>query len=292
MVQQMIDSKVSEYGLHNPENSPPACEKQPPVALKKTPLRDSQNENRMVVPNSNGNSPYTKDGGAAIDTTKVSGTKRPPAWLNPSQDQSPSGNSPNAHLVYVRRKSEPEFGKTSTCDGVNLNTSGPCLRQVDNLEGTNQSKPQIKEPKVSCFPAFSPLPKASSMTPSAKASVPSSVGKSGMMLPPSEPNNHPVSSATPLLDSPKEIKKLHWEERYCQLQMLLKKLDQSNQEDYVQMLRSLSSVELSRHAVELEKRSIQLTLEEAKEMDRVALLNVLGKTMKNVKAPSSHQDQP
>ncbi|MBA0829156.1 hypothetical protein Goarm_013776, partial [Gossypium armourianum] len=56
-------------------------------------------------------------------------------------------------------------------------------------------------------------------------------------------------------------------------------------------LRSLSAVELSKHAIELEKRSIQLSLEEAKELQRVAVLNVLGKTMKIAKAPSNQPDQ-
>ncbi|KAL6963605.1 hypothetical protein U1Q18_034616 [Sarracenia purpurea var. burkii] len=82
-----------------------------------------------------------------------------------------------------------------------------------------------------------------------------------------------------------------WEERYCQLQDSLKALDQTNQEDYVQMLRSLSSVELSRHAVELEKRSIQLSLEEAKEMQRVQLFDILRKYSKNSRAPSAQQGQ-
>nr|AFK49386.1 unknown [Medicago truncatula] len=72
--------------------------------------------------------------------------------------------------------------------------------------------------------------------------------------------------------------------------MLLRKLDQSDQAEYIQMLQSLSSVELSRHAVELEKRSIQLSLEEAKELQRVAVLNVLGKSAKNFKAPADHDE--
>ncbi|XP_010526538.1 PREDICTED: uncharacterized protein LOC104804079 [Tarenaya hassleriana] len=74
---------------------------------------------------------------------------------------------------------------------------------------------------------------------------------------------------------------LDWEDRYHQLQILLNKLDESDPKDYVQMLRSLPSLDLSRHAVQLEKRSIQLSLEEAKEMQRVAALNVLGRSLNN-----------
>ncbi|XP_022762950.1 uncharacterized protein LOC111308683 [Durio zibethinus] len=287
MVQQTTDSKFSEYGLRNPENNSRTFDKQPPVGAKKTPLRDLQNENR-IVPNSPGSSPFSKDRGPVIDPIKVSGTKRPSTEcpVSPSYCQSPSNSAANGHLVYVRRKSEPELGKSSAFDCTSTSNCQH-LRQVGQLEESNQQKSQIKEPNISCFPAFAPLPMASMTSSSAKSSVTLPLGKSAMRLAPSDSNQHPVVSAAPLLDSSKEIEKLHWEEQYYQLQMQLKKLDQSEQEDYTQMLRSLSAVDLSRHAIELEKRSIQLSLEEAKEMQRVAILNVLGKTMKMAKAPST-----
>ncbi|XP_022748551.1 uncharacterized protein LOC111298129 [Durio zibethinus] len=289
MVQQTIESKFSEYGLRNPENNSPTCDKQPPVGAKKTPLRDLQNEN-IIVPNTTGSFLFSKDRGPVINPIKVSGTKRPSPEcpVSPSHCQSPS--AANGHLVYVRRKSEAELGKSSASDST---SSSNCqqLRQVGQLEEINQLKSQTKEPKVSCFPAFAPLPMTSLTSSSAKPSVPFPLGKSAMRLAPPESNQLPIVSAAPLLDSPKGIKKLHWEERYYHLQMALKKLDQSDQEDYNQMLRSLSAVELSRHAIELEKRSIQLSLEEAKEVQRVGILNVLGKTMKLAKAPSNQPDQ-
>ncbi|KAL1190182.1 hypothetical protein V5N11_016577 [Cardamine amara subsp. amara] len=83
--------------------------------------------------------------------------------------------------------------------------------------------------------------------------------------------------------------RLEWEERYHNLQMLLNKLNDSDQtEDHVQMLWSLSAAELSRHAVELEKRSIQFSLEEAREMQRVAALNVLGRSANSLKSSTSN----
>ncbi|XVE94000.1 hypothetical protein REPUB_Repub01dG0242600 [Reevesia pubescens] len=292
MVQQTIDSKFSEYGLRNPENISPTCDKQPPVGAKKTPLRDLQNENR-ILPNSTGSSPFSKDRGAVIDPIKVSGTKRasPECPVSPSHCQSPSNSAANGHLVYVRRKSEAELGKSSAFDSTSASNCQQ-LGQVGQMEEINQQKSQIKEPKVYCFPAFAPLPMASLTTSSAKPSVALPLGKYAMRLAPSESKPHPVVSAAPLLDSPKGFKKLHWEERYDQLQMLLKKLDQSDQEDYSRMLQSCSAVELSKHAIELEKRSIHLSLEEAKEVQRVAILNVLGKTMKIAKASPSQPDQP
>ncbi|EXC31548.1 hypothetical protein L484_006580 [Morus notabilis] len=277
MVQQTIDSKFSEYGMGNSETDLPTGDKQLPVAIKKTVLRDLQNNNIITVPNSNGNSPLLKDRGPITDTTKLSGTKRasPECPESPSQHYSPNNNSPNGHLVYVRRKSEAELGKSSTCDSANINTNSSTIRQLGQQQETTQPTSQIKEPKVSCFPAIAPFTVSSSMIPSGKPSVPPPPGKSGMRLAsaesdqlpvasgtPAEPTHQPRVSAAPTLDNLKALRNLHWEDRYYRLQLLLKKLDQSQQEEYVKMLRSLSSVELSRHAVELEKRSIQLSLEE------------------------------
>ncbi|CAL0305925.1 unnamed protein product [Lupinus luteus] len=105
---------------------------------------------------------------------------------------------------------------------------------------------------------------------------------------------HNSTITLPPLDStrnPKGFQNLHWEDRYQQLHMFLTNLDISHQQEYIKMLRSLSSVELSRHAVELEKRSIQLSLEEARELQRVRVLNVLEKPVKNnFKAPADHEE--
>ncbi|GMI70558.1 hypothetical protein HRI_000725100 [Hibiscus trionum] len=293
MVQQTLDSKFSEFGLLKPENNSPACDKQCSVGAKKTPLRDLQNQNR-IVPNSIGSSPFSKDRGPCIDPIKVSGTKRasPECPLSPSQCQSPSNMAANRHLVYVRRKCEAELGRSSAFDCIGTSNYQQ-MRQVTQLEEINQLKSLRKDSKVSFFPELAPLPMASLISPSAKPSVPLPLGKSATKLTPLESNQHPVVAlaASPLFNSPKGIRKLHWDLRYYQLQMLLKKLDQSDQEDYTQMLRCFSAVELSRHAVELEKRSIQLSLEEAKELQRVGILNVLGKTTKMATAPFTQTDQ-
>ncbi|CAK8569408.1 unnamed protein product [Lathyrus sativus] len=198
--------------------------------------------------------------------------------------QSPPNHAANPHLVYVRRKSEGETPKNTAFDNT---------RQLYCEEEIPQPKPHIKDPKVSSFPAFAPFPIASSITASAKPSVPVSLGNSSIISVPvslgnSSISNHVAPSSGHTIVNPKVFTNVHWEERYQQLQMFLRKLDQSNQADYIQMLQSLSSIELSRHAVELEKRSIQLSLEEAKELQRVAALNVLGKPVKNFKARADH----
>ncbi|KAB1223281.1 hypothetical protein CJ030_MR2G002404 [Morella rubra] len=328
MVQQTVDSIFNEYGMGSTENDLPTRDKQLPVSVKKTALRDSQHGNRIVVPNPTGNSSLLKDRGPISDAIKVSGTKRPSLECpeSPPHHQSPSSNAANGHLVYVRRKSDAELGKNSTGDITSINVDCLQSRQATCQEETSQPSSQMKEPKVSCFPAFVPFPMAASISSFGKPSVSHSLGKPGMML---ESNNHPVASAVFPLSNSKGSKNLRWEERSHELQMVLRKIDQADQEDYLQMLRSLSSVELSRHAVELEKRSIQLSLEEGyfgiitlvnsyalvclpffcgisptassanaddlsdevKELQRVAALNVLGKSTKDFKAPSTHQDR-
>ncbi|TKY75537.1 hypothetical protein E2542_SST04305 [Spatholobus suberectus] len=292
MIQQGIDSKFCEYSLGNCKMDLTNRDKQLTVAVKKTALRDLQNDNKIMVPTSVGSSSFLKDKDPGTDSNRVSGTKRPLSDypVNNHLQQSPSNNAANGHLVYVRRKSETELGKGTAFENPSINAYCPHSRQLCCEEETAQPKPQIKEPKVSCFPAFAPFPMASSMNSSGKPSVPISLGKSAMKLAPVESNYVTASSGPTTIGNPKGLKNLHWEERYQQLQMFLRKLDQSDQEEYIQMLYSLSSVELSKHAVELEKRSIQLSLEEAKELQRVAVLNVLGKSVKNFKAPADHDE--
>ncbi|CAL5402346.1 unnamed protein product [Camellia sinensis] len=269
MVQQTIDSKFSGYGIPNTETGLANQDKQLPlpVTAKKMALRDLQNENRIAVPKSLGSSLFPKESGPTIKAVKASGTKRPApeCLVSAPQHQSPTSNAANGHLVYVRRRPEVELAKSSIFDNTNSNAYCPQARKLGDQDETPQPKSQMKEPKT-CVPEVAPIPRTSLMCySSGKPSVPLSIGKSSNIVQPTDANYLPISSSTPPLDYPKKMNNQHWEERYCQLQDLLKILDQSNQEDYVQMLRSLSSVELSRHAVELEKRSIQLSLEEGRQ---------------------------
>ncbi|KAI3781336.1 hypothetical protein L2E82_11348 [Cichorium intybus] len=89
----------------------------------------------------------------------------------------------------------------------------------------------------------------------------------------------PVNSI--IRNSENEQSMEHWNARFVQLQKYLKQCDSSNHEVYLQELRSFSPDECSRHAVELEKRAIQLVVEEGREIQRVKDLNVLGKSAGN-----------
>nr|XP_043612681.1 uncharacterized protein LOC122584698 [Erigeron canadensis] len=67
-------------------------------------------------------------------------------------------------------------------------------------------------------------------------------------------------------------------DRFIRLQNFIKQCDGSNNRENIQFLLRLSPSELSKHAVELEKRAIQLTIDEGKEMQRMQALNILGKS--------------
>ncbi|CAN1276085.1 hypothetical protein LINPERPRIM_LOCUS15903 [Linum perenne] len=243
----MTNSEIGECGMGNTEPNLSGCDKQLPVSAKKAALRDVQNQNRSHI-NFISTSPLTKNGGQSMDTVKVSGTKRPspesPAGL--PRNQSPNSSAASAQLVYVRRKSEAETAKLG-----------------HSAETTNQLKSPANEPKVYRLSAFAPMATGSITSTSGKPSVSVPVAQSTPRFV-SVQSSYRQSTAVPLSADGREMKCEHWEERYRQLQALLKKLDESDQKDYIQMLQSLSSVELSRHAVELEKRSIKLSLEEGK----------------------------
>uniref|UniRef100_A0A0D9VFK2 Uncharacterized protein n=1 Tax=Leersia perrieri TaxID=77586 RepID=A0A0D9VFK2_9ORYZ len=68
-----------------------------------------------------------------------------------------------------------------------------------------------------------------------------------------------------------------WKERFIKLQAFLRSNEQSGQEEYIRMLRSLSSVGRSKHAIELENRAVKLLIEEGKELQKMKVLNVLNK---------------
>ncbi|XP_041017820.1 uncharacterized protein LOC121260026 isoform X2 [Juglans microcarpa x Juglans regia] len=72
-------------------------------------------------------------------------------------------------------------------------------------------------------------------------------------------------------------------EQLLYIQKLLNLHEEYDKRDNIQMFCHLSSVELSRYAVNLEKRSIQLSIEEVKEIRRMNALNIFGKS-----SPTSH----
>ncbi|XP_055815441.1 uncharacterized protein LOC129885254 [Solanum dulcamara] len=285
MGQQTVDSKSSDHGQTNSKSGLPKHDKQlsVPVDIVGPALQDSQSENMVAASKSIESPLFPEANTMANKDSNITGSKRPtPECLVNPLNRCSTNNSGSGHLVYVRRRPEGELSKTA----ANNNQSGvdyPQPKKLSQHDEKTQTEVQMKEgdyiPEVS---SISWTPSRCSL--STKPSVPPSTGESNNNLASVNISNHQVTSTRLLLDNPKKVNLKHWEERYFQLQHLLHRLEQSKQEDYVQMLRSLSSVDLSNHAVELEKRSIRLALEEAKEAQRVRVLDILGKYPKNPRA--------
>lgn len=285
----MINSKLNSNRLGDNGSGLPTYHKQPPVAIKKIPLRDVQNDNRSLL-----HSHTESEGGSIADAIKTSGTKR----LTPDCPQSPpchqffSSNGANDHLVYARRRFESELGKRRILDQPNKNADNLHSTQFcQNMQQIPEQQTQMKDRNAYCAPAFAPIPLASLVTFAfGEPSVPLSMGKPSNELLDVESNYLKVTSEVPHSVHSKETDDQQRKERFLRLQKVLKQCDEFDQNDYIQMLRSFSPSELSRHAIELEKRAIQLTVEEGKEIQRMKELNILGKSVpKNNPSPITQQ---
>ncbi|RRT36498.1 hypothetical protein BHE74_00043513 [Ensete ventricosum] len=242
------------------------------LSAKKVALRELPNESKNKTNKPLLNS-LPKDclKGLTHESGKVVGSKR----QQPDGPPSPSSNlpqvkvSPLANLVYTRRKLETEQGKMGACVYID-HAESPELRKLSSncTKRLNMQKELILEPKA---------------TSSMGLAFPHSHGKSISRLAGPEPQDSTIAAAEcPFpADPPHKVHNEGWKDRFLRLQMFLKTCDQSHQEDYIQMLRSLSAIGRSRHAVELEKRAIYLLLEEGKELQRMKALNVLGKSQPN-----------
>ncbi|XP_057769126.1 uncharacterized protein LOC130989199 isoform X2 [Salvia miltiorrhiza] len=257
MVQQTKDSTFTEYGLAHAESglSNPDKQLSISIATKRTELLGSRNESPMAVSKSIGSQFPVETSESVGESVKISGTKRP--IRSP-----PKINGGSGHIVYVRRKPELELAKSNLSD-TQLNAANyPDTKKSVNQDDTTQQLTGKNEP-VMCVSDAAPLPRASSPSfSSTRRSISPSLGVSSNISSPENIKHGDVNCIKPSPEDPKMASVNIWEEQYSHLQSLLKTLDQSDQYEYVQMLRSLSSVELSRHAVELEKRSIKLSLDE------------------------------
>ncbi|CAA7399618.1 unnamed protein product [Spirodela intermedia] len=200
------------------------------------------------------------------DFTIIPGSKRhlserPLSPLHPSA----SCSSANGHLVYVRRKVE-DSGRGGTRDDMEMAPSAKSsISHRDEMKRLSYEQEHSQEPKSSHFQSFSPCALGEPTTGFSSEELTCTAASTG----------GPAQAHSP---SPSRV---HWKERFLRLQTFLKACDQADQEEYIQMLRSLSSVARSKHAVELEKRAIHLLMEEGKELKRMQLLNVLGKISPN-----------
>ncbi|XP_057502126.1 uncharacterized protein LOC130785936 isoform X2 [Actinidia eriantha] len=262
----MINSEVNCNVLGNSGTGMPPDYKYSPL-VKKIALRDVQNDNRSLIHSHPECSPDLDR--HIICTIKVSGTKRltPECPISPPLDPSLRKNDVNDHLIHTRRKFELEPDKGRMQDSLDklaywpLSSSKHYFHKQEEL---TRQQSQMRESNLYCAPEVRRNHMASMMAfPYGGPGVSNSIGKHG--------NGQPAADSKATDD---QLRK----ERYLHLQKFLKQCDEFIQRDYIEVLVNVSPAELSRHAIELEKRAIQLTVEEGKQMQRMKALNILGRS--------------
>ncbi|XP_011657348.1 uncharacterized protein LOC101208160 isoform X2 [Cucumis sativus] len=246
----MIDSELNSGGMSSCETHLSMYQsKQSPIAQKKVALRDVQNDNRSVIYNY----PETSCalGGKLMNGSKLSGSKRSNPTCSPSSaiHQSFKGIGVNEHNVYANGEVDVKPGKKRASGG-----------------------------STSCAPAlFSSFPAVSPTAFSPRSSFPIFTEKPGNFLAVAGSNLLGISPGLEILrsDDSNGITDEQRSERLFHLQKLLKHFDKTDQKGVIEMLHGLPPSELSNFAINLEKRSMHLSVEEGKEIQRMKALNIL-----------------
>ncbi|KAG0462144.1 hypothetical protein HPP92_020620 [Vanilla planifolia] len=200
----------------------PDIEKQATVLEKIAPLIDFPGEANSFACNP---LEYSPAKGTILDSAKLSGIKRQKS-SSPSSPSNPiQNNSSNGQLVYDH--SIEKYFPREQVTVVSSQLFSPPSRKtspggLEQLLSSKHPGDLVTTPPVN------------------KATI------------------LPALPASEILGQGKE----HLKERFIRLQMFLKNSNQCNQDEYVQKLRSLSATGRSMHAFELEKRAIQLLLDE------------------------------
>ncbi|KAG8369279.1 hypothetical protein BUALT_Bualt15G0134900 [Buddleja alternifolia] len=272
----MINTERNGNGVGSGGTGAPAHDKQLPGPIKKTALRDVQNENVGSIPKQQ-ESLLPGGGRSSGDTIKVCGTKR----LTPERPSSSQGfpsmayNGTNENVMNARRRFELELGRGRLQNSVEKYSDCPESKNKGQLQhGIAKKITPMRDGIVHHVPVITsknitPIMSFSSSGPS----IPSSFAKPNYSTPATK-----VSPEIPHTVDSKGTNDQLRTERFIRLQKFLKQCDDANQRDYIQMLLHLHPDELSNHAYELEKRAIQLTIEEGSEMKRMRELNILAKS--------------
>ncbi|XP_050267888.1 uncharacterized protein LOC126712563 isoform X2 [Quercus robur] len=277
----MINSTLKNNGLGYCGTDLPLYRKQSPIGKKKTALRDVQNDSRSLIRNDPESCVLGRNDANAV---KVSGAKRltPEFSSNPPYHQSWRSNRANKHLTHDVKNFDSELGRTRVQETFENKSGFPNSRKYfHNQPQLAQQRSDKQEKNTSCLSAFAPIPTASLIAFSpGRPSVPIFLEKSGNGLPAAESNHLRFTSEyeVPHIADSKGSTDQKRKEQLLHVQKLLKHCDKYDQRDYIQRICHLSPLELSRHAVELEKRSIQLSVEEVKEIERMKALNIFGKS--------------
>ncbi|KAI3459957.1 hypothetical protein Pfo_016620 [Paulownia fortunei] len=271
----MINTERNGNAVGGGVTATPAHDKQLPGSLKKTALRDVQNENVGSIHKQQES--LLPGGRSSGDTIKVCGTKR----LTPERPSSSQGlpslayNGTNENVMNARRRFELELGRGRLQNNVEKISDYSESKNIGQLrQEIAQKMTQMRDSNLHHVPVATSNNLTATMPfSSSVSSIPSSFGKHSSSTAAAK-----VSSEIPRTVDSKSISDQLRTERFIRLQKFLKQCDEANQREYTQMLLHLSPSELSKHAVELEKRAIQLTIEEGNEMQRMKALNILGKS--------------
>ncbi|XP_055835884.1 uncharacterized protein LOC129904346 [Solanum dulcamara] len=277
----MINTEPLHSGVTTGGTGMPALDKQLPGVTRKTALRDVQNQKSSLMSNHQENSHFL--GARPIaDPTRVCGTKRltPERPSNTNPSISLSSNATNDNILNARRRFELELGKGRIQNNVDkiveaTHSKNLCqLQRIIPQKQNHQREGSNGHPPVATPNHLTPMMTFSHGGPS----IPNSLGKAAhnshaAQIDSSKFSPQPMYTLDVKVEDDQQLT-----EHFIRLQKFLKQCDEANQADYIQMLLRVSPPELSRHAVDLEKRAIQLTIEEGKEMQRVKALNVLGKS--------------
>lgn len=240
-------------------------DKQMPDTQKKTALREIQNGNVGSIQRQQ-ESLLFGGGRSNGDAIKFAGTKQmTPEFLSGLPGHlslAYNGENENVKNARLRFQLELDRGRQQKMD---IYTDNPKSRNMYQLpQDISQKHTQIRETLIHQVPVTN----SNHGTPvitflSGRSSVPSFHGK---------------QSNSTQIDSMSANDQLRTE-RFIRLHKILKQCDEGKQIEYIRMLLHLSPTQLSKHAVELEKRTIQLSIEEAKEVERMKALDILGKSV-------------
>ncbi|XP_051118244.1 uncharacterized protein LOC127242655 [Andrographis paniculata] len=272
------EQNCNGVGVGSGGDAAQAHEKQLSGATKKTALRDVQNENVGSVSKQQQENTLSGGGRSNGDTIKVCGTKR----LTPERPSISKGfpslayNVANENVMNARRRFDLELGIGRLQNSVEKNSKFSETKTTAQLHhGITQKMNLVKDANMPNVPvATSNNSTAAKAFPHGSSNVSSPFGKPA--------NSKPVAKVSPELprsvDS-KVTKDQLRTERYISLQNFLKQCDEAaDRKEFIQMLLNSSPAELSRRAVELEKRAIQLTIEEGNEIQRMKAMNILAKS--------------
>lgn len=239
MVEQMVNSKFSKQVVGDCGSKLPSFDKQPLITPQNTTSRDVQNDNQNAISRHLGNFTSQREAESAVASPRAI----PGGILSPPRLQSVGSTVANQQYVYARRKSDAELSNGRNSE--------------KNYRVNPQPQAKIKEPNGDDVSAFAPIPMSSTAT---------SCESLTLLIDPLRKHDNglpTVVKSDPSLDDSRLTGNQHWRDRFIQLQTYLKHCN-SNQEAYVKKLRSFTSDECSRQAVELERRAIHLMLEEGK----------------------------